>query len=82
MSLSEITWATLVFADQTDPSDPREQPKTRGSTNILVPEMFQELELAVRPLRQNGRAERLHNLLHRDTLVRELVPRGTVHMIR
>lgn len=43
--------------------------------NILVPEMLQELKLAVGSLCQDGRAEGLHNFLHRDILVRELVPR-------
>lgn len=51
MSLSEMTWATLILQVRHthDPSTARIE--TRGPTNILVPEVLQELELAIRPLR-------------------------------
>jgi len=44
-----------------------------GTTDILVSQMFQELELAVCPLGQDGRAKRLHDLLDGDILVGELI---------
>ncbi len=43
------------------------------STCIFVPQMFQQLQLPVGPLSQDGSAERLHDLLDGDTLAGELV---------
>lgn len=46
--------------------------------DILVLEVLQELELAVGSLRQNWRAERLHNLLDSHGLPSKLVLCGAV----
>ena len=40
---------------------------------ILMLKMLQELQLSIRPLRQDRRAERFHNLLHRHRLSGELI---------
>jgi len=43
------------------------------ATNILVPEVLQELELTVCSLRQDRSAKWLHDLLHGDGLAGELI---------
>jgi len=43
------------------------------ATNILVPEVLEELELTVCSLRQDRSAEWLHDLLHGDGLAGELI---------
>ena len=40
---------------------------------IFVPQMLKKLQLSVCPLGQDRGAERLHNLLDRHSLVRELI---------
>lgn len=51
--------------------------KLAVDTHILVPEMLQQLQFSVGPFSQDRSAERLHNLLDGDILVRELVSGGT-----
>jgi len=36
------------------------------SAHILVPEVFEQLELSIRPLAQDGSGEGLHNFLDGD----------------
>lgn len=43
---------------------------------ILVSDVLQELELSVGPLAEDGRAERLHDLLDRDRRPSQLIFRG------
>lgn len=50
---------------------------SRQGTNILMAEMLQKLQFAIRPFRKYGRAKRLHNLLHGDGLVCQLISGGT-----
>lgn len=54
------------------------RPAAPGQTDILVPQVLQQLQLPVRPLREHRGAEGLHDLLDGDILVGELVPRGAV----
>jgi hypothetical protein len=42
-------------------------------SHIFVPQMFQELELTVGTLGQDGGAKRLHNLFNRHGLAGELI---------
>ena len=42
-------------------------------SHILMLQVFEQLQLAISSLRQDRRAEGLHNLLHRDRLGRELI---------
>ena len=52
---------------------------SQGSgTHVLVLDVFQELQFAVGPLRQHGRTEGFHDLLHRDCDACELVLCRTV----
>ena len=47
---------------------------------VFVLQMLQEFEFSVCPLRQNRRAERLHDLLHRHRLSGELILRRAVYV--
>lgn len=44
-----------------------------GKTNILMAEVFEELQFAVRSLCENRRAEWFHNLLDGDGLTGQLI---------
>jgi hypothetical protein len=49
-----------------------------GGAHVLMLNVFQKLQLAVGPLRQDRRAEGLHDLLHCDGDACKLVLCGTV----
>jgi hypothetical protein len=70
MSLSEITCShvSMVFTFASPGGT---------ATHILVPEVFEELELSVGALGQDGSRERLHDLLDCHRLLSELVLCGT-----
>jgi len=52
---------------------------SQGSgTHVLVLDVFQKLQFTIGPLRQHGRTEGFHDLLHCDCDTRELVLCGTV----
>lgn len=58
--------------------DTKKPAQSRKSAYILVSEVLEQLQLAIRPLSEYGRAEGLHDLLDGDILVGELVSRGAV----
>lgn len=61
---------------------PRGFVSTEPGTNIFVLEMLEQLQLAVCPLGEHRRAERLHDLLDGDILAGELVlGRAVCHII-
>lgn len=75
ISLREITCAQLSQLQLS-----MGPPSSWGSqTYILMLQMLQELQFSVCPLRQDGCAEGLHDLLDGDALVGELVFRGAAH---
>jgi len=49
-----------------------------SGTHVLVLDVFQELQFAVGPLRQHGRTEGFHDLLHCDCDACELILCGAV----
>jgi hypothetical protein len=79
MSLSEMTCAMAYIVNGMPHAGALEGGQ---STNILVFEMLEQLQLSVGPLGQDRRAERLHDLLDGDILVCQLVPsRAKSHQI-
>jgi hypothetical protein len=71
MSLSEMTCRESALYSVAAVAGPK--------THILMLQVLQELQFAVCSLGQDWRAERLHNLLHSDALVGEVIFGGAVH---
>lgn len=83
MSLREMTWGGIKLASGPMRGGRRAQCARPwvgnvGDSYVFVLEMLEKLQFPVGPLGQDGRAERLHNLLDGYILVRELVAGGAV----
>lgn len=52
-----------------------EQKKVRTGTDVLVSEMLQKLQFAIRPFREDWGAEGLHDFLDSNRLRGQLIPR-------
>ena len=68
MSLNEMILKRVLILGENSKSEP---------TYILMPEMLEQFELAIRPLAQHGGRKGLHDLLDRNRCPRELVLRRT-----